>query len=91
VRESIRLAGVVAHAELAARSHGRDLAGCWRRAVETDPGNGLAGCRVVVKYSNSVGRADLALSEARRVRPEDALIDDLKQQARVRSTRFAYG
>jgi hypothetical protein len=46
---------------------------------------------VVVKYSNSVGRADLALSEAWRVRPEDALIDDLKQQARVRSARFAYG
>jgi DNA polymerase-3 subunit alpha len=56
-----------------------------------NPGNGLAGCRVVVNYCNGVGRADLALSEAWRVRPEDALIDDLKQQARVRSARFAYG
>ncbi|MCU0940481.1 MAG: OB-fold nucleic acid binding domain-containing protein, partial [Burkholderiaceae bacterium] len=56
-----------------------------------NPGNGLAGCRVVVNYCNGVGRADLALSEAWRVRPDDALIDDLKQQARVRSARFAYG
>jgi DNA polymerase-3 subunit alpha len=55
------------------------------------PGSGPGGCRVVVCYRNDVGRADLALPEEWRVRPDDALLDDLKLQGRVRAAAFAYG
>jgi DNA polymerase-3 subunit alpha len=54
-------------------------------------GNGLSGCRVLVSYRNGVGCAELAFSEAWRVRPDDALLVDLKQQAAVRAAAFAYG
>ena len=58
--------------------------------VASGNGNGSAGCRVVVNYCNGVGRADLVLSPDWRVRPEESLIDDLMQQARVRRASFAY-
>ncbi|MCU0950753.1 MAG: DNA polymerase III subunit alpha [Burkholderiaceae bacterium] len=54
-------------------------------------GNGLSGCRVLVSYRNGVGTAELAFSEAWRVRPDDALLTELKQQATVRAAVFAYG
>jgi DNA polymerase-3 subunit alpha len=59
-------------------------------AANGNAGNGLAGCRVVVRYRNAVGSADLALSEDWRVRPDDELITELKQQPRVRSAAYAY-
>ena len=49
------------------------------------------GCGVVVEYCNRVGRVDLALPEAWRVRPDDALLAALKSQARVRAAGFRYG
>jgi DNA polymerase III subunit alpha len=64
----------------------------YRVPANGHPGNGAAGCRVVVRYQNAVGCADLALSEEWRVRPDEALIAELKQQARVRAyAGFAYG
>jgi len=49
------------------------------------------GCRVVVNYCNGLGRADLLLSDDWRVRPEEALIDELRQQPMVRAAQFSYG
>jgi DNA polymerase III subunit alpha len=63
----------------------------YRVPANGHPGNGVAGCRVVVRYQNAVGCADLALSEEWRVRPDETLIAELKQQARVRGAGFAYG
>ena len=48
------------------------------------------GCRVVVHYRNGTGSADLLLSEDWRVRPDEALIDELTQQLKVRSAGFRY-
>jgi DNA polymerase-3 subunit alpha len=53
-------------------------------------GNGAHGCRVVVSYRNGVGHAELPLPEEWRVRPDDALLDDLKLQGRVRAAKFHY-
>jgi len=53
--------------------------------------SGLSGCRVVVNYCNGVGRADLALSDQWRIRPEDSLLAELRQQPRVRSALYALG
>ncbi len=54
-------------------------------------GGAPGGCGVVVEYSNRVGRVALALPEAWRVRPDDALLAALKSQARVRAAGFSYG
>jgi len=53
-------------------------------------GNLAAGCRVVVTYGNGVGRADVLLSEEWRVRAEEALIDELRQQPRVSAVGIRY-
>jgi DNA polymerase-3 subunit alpha len=54
--------------------------------------NGAAdsGCRVVLHYCNGVGAADLLLSEEWRVRADESLIEELRQQPRVRSAGLAY-
>jgi DNA polymerase-3 subunit alpha len=54
-------------------------------------GNGTGGCRIVVHYCNRAGSADLVLSEDWRVRPDEALIEVLKQQPKVRAAGFSYG
>jgi DNA polymerase-3 subunit alpha len=53
-------------------------------------GAATAGCRIVVAYRNRVGAADLALPEDWRVRPDEALLADLRAQARVRDASFNY-
>jgi DNA polymerase-3 subunit alpha len=55
-------------------------------------GNGgtAAGCRVVVHYCNRAGSADLLLSDDWRVRPEEALVDELRGQPKVREARYCY-
>jgi hypothetical protein len=45
----------------------------------------------VVSYSNALGCADIPLPEDWRVRPDDALVAELRQAPRVRAARFAYG
>ncbi len=54
--------------------------------------NGAAdsGCRVVVHYCNGVGAADLLLPEDWRVRADESLIEELRQQPRVKSAGLAY-
>jgi len=54
-------------------------------------GNLAGGCRVVVNYRNRVGTADVVLSEDWRVRPDEALVEELRRQHKVRSARFSYG
>jgi DNA polymerase-3 subunit alpha len=54
-------------------------------------GNGSSGCRVVVHYCNGIGSADLLLSEDWRVRPDEALLAELKQQPKVRVAEIRYG
>ncbi len=56
-------------------------------------GNGAAtsGCRIVVSYRNVVGAADVALPEEWRVRPDEALVADLKAQVTIRTAYFNYG
>jgi DNA polymerase-3 subunit alpha len=54
-------------------------------------GNFAAGCRVVVNYRNGTSSADLLLSEDWRVRPEETLVDELRQQPKVRAAEFSYG
>jgi DNA polymerase III subunit alpha len=53
-------------------------------------GNLASGCRVVVSYRNGTGSADLLLSDDWRVRAEEGLIDELKQQPKVRAAGFKY-
>jgi DNA polymerase-3 subunit alpha len=50
-----------------------------------------SGCRIVVAYRNEVGAADLALPDEWRVRPEETLLAELKERARVREAGFNYG
>ena len=50
-----------------------------------------AGCRIVVSYRSGASVADVALPEDWRVRPDEALVADLRSQARVRSAYFNYG
>jgi DNA polymerase-3 subunit alpha len=54
--------------------------------------NGAAdsGCRVVLHYCNGVGAADLLLPEDWRVRADESLIEELRQQPSVRSAGLAY-
>jgi DNA polymerase-3 subunit alpha len=54
-------------------------------------GNLASGCRVVVSYSNATGSADVVLSEDWRVRPDEALVEQLRQQPKVRAAAFSYG
>jgi DNA polymerase-3 subunit alpha len=54
-------------------------------------GNLASGCRVVVGYRNGVGAADVVLSEDWRVRPDEALVEELRRQAKVRAAGFSYG
>jgi DNA polymerase-3 subunit alpha len=54
-------------------------------------GNLSSGCRVVVNYRNGTGCADFLLSEDWRVRPDEALVEELRQQPRVRGAGFSYG
>jgi len=54
-------------------------------------GNLASGCRVVVNYSNGIGSADLVLSEDWRVRPDEALVEELRQQPKIRAAGFSYG
>jgi DNA polymerase-3 subunit alpha len=68
----------------------RTLLSPYRVAAANGSGNPAGGCRVVVSYRNSIGCADLALPEEWRVRPDDTLVDDLKQQGRVRGAKFTY-
>ncbi|MDL1861274.1 DNA polymerase III subunit alpha [Betaproteobacteria bacterium PRO7] len=53
-------------------------------------GEAAGGCRVVVSYTNGVGCADIPFSEDWRVRPDEALLAELKSQLRVRGARFSY-
>jgi DNA polymerase-3 subunit alpha len=53
-------------------------------------GEAAGGCRVVVSYSNGVGCADIPFPEHWRVRPDEALLADLKSQLRVRGAHFSY-
>jgi DNA-directed DNA polymerase III PolC len=53
-------------------------------------GEAAGGCRIVVSYTNGVGCADIPFSEDWRVRPDEALLADLKSQLRVRGARFGY-
>jgi len=53
-------------------------------------GEAAGGCRIVVSYTNGVGCADIPLSEDWRVRPDEALLADLKSQLRVRGASFTY-
>jgi hypothetical protein len=46
---------------------------------------------VVVSYRNGIGAADIVLSEDWRVRPDEALVEELRQQPRVRAAGFSYG
>ncbi|MCX7901507.1 MAG: DNA polymerase III subunit alpha [Burkholderiaceae bacterium] len=56
-----------------------------------DSGNGEStGCRIVLAYRNCEGAAELALPDEWRVRPEEALLEELRQQPRVRAAAFAY-
>jgi DNA polymerase-3 subunit alpha len=63
------------------------------RVAADGGGNGApaGGCRVVVGYCSPAARVDLALPEAWRVRPDEALVAELKAQARVREAYFNYG
>ena len=54
-------------------------------------GNGAGGCRVVVHFRNRAGSADLLLSEDWRVRPDEALLAELKLQPSVRAAEIRYG
>jgi len=54
-------------------------------------GSLASGCRVLVNYRNGAGSADLLLSEDWRVRPEEALVEELRLQPKVRSAEFVYG
>ncbi|UCG98958.1 MAG: DNA polymerase III subunit alpha [Burkholderiales bacterium] len=54
-------------------------------------GNLAGGCRVVVSYRNGVGAADVVLSEDWRVRPDEALVEELRRQPKVRAAGFSYG
>jgi len=54
-------------------------------------GSLASGCRVVVSYRNGIGAADIVLSEDWRVRPDEALVEELRQQPRVRAAGFSYG
>jgi len=56
-----------------------------------DNGAAAAGCRVVVHYCSGAGSADLMLSEAWRVRADEALLAELKRQPRVRAAQVTYG
>ncbi len=53
-------------------------------------GEAAGGCRVVVSYSNGVGRADIPFPEDWRVRPDEALLAELKSKLRVRGAHFSY-
>jgi DNA polymerase-3 subunit alpha len=54
------------------------------------PDNG-GGCRIVLRYANGSGIAELLFSEEWRVRPDEALVADLRAQPRVRGAYFGYG
>jgi DNA polymerase-3 subunit alpha len=60
------------------------------RADSSVASGSARGCRVVLSYANAVAAADLALSDEWLVRPEDALIEGLRQQRSVRAASFAY-
>ena len=49
------------------------------------------GCLVMVRYCNGVGSADLLLSEDWRIRPDEALIEELRAQPKVQAAEFSYG
>ncbi len=53
-------------------------------------GEAAGGCRIVVSYTNDAGSADIPLSDDWRVRPEEALLAELKSHLRVRAARFSY-
>jgi DNA polymerase-3 subunit alpha len=53
-------------------------------------GDAAGGCRVVVSYSNGVGCAEIPFSEDWRVRPDEALLAELKTRLRVREACFSY-
>jgi len=53
-------------------------------------GEAAGGCRIVVSYTNGVGCADIPFSEDWRVRPDEALLAELKSQLRVRGASFSY-
>ena len=54
-------------------------------------GSLASGCRVVVNYRNGLGSADVVLSEDWRVRPDEALVEELRQQPKVRAASYSYG
>ncbi|MFN3564659.1 MAG: DNA polymerase III subunit alpha [Burkholderiaceae bacterium] len=53
-------------------------------------GEAAGGCRVVVRYTNGLGCAEIPFSEDWRVRPDEALLAELKSQLRVRGASFSY-
>jgi DNA polymerase-3 subunit alpha len=69
-------------------------AACLRNALapfRVGNGNLASGCRVVVNYRNGIGSADVVLSEDWRVRPDEALVEELRRQPKVRAAGFSYG
>jgi DNA polymerase-3 subunit alpha len=48
------------------------------------------GCRVVVRYRGAIGTADLVLSDDWRVRPDEALVEELRRQPKVCAAEIAY-
>jgi DNA polymerase-3 subunit alpha len=49
------------------------------------------GCPVRVRYRNAVAEADLPLGEAWRVRPEDALLESLREWLSPEAVEMLYG
>jgi DNA polymerase-3 subunit alpha len=83
-----------AAARLRIEVDGASDAACLRDALapfRVGNGNLASGCRVVVNYRNGVGSADVVLSEDWRVRPDEALVEELRRQPKVRAAGFSYG
>jgi len=47
---------------------------------------GAAGCRVIMRYANRVAAAEIVLPDAWRVRGDERLLDDLRNQANVQAS-----
>jgi DNA polymerase-3 subunit alpha len=57
--------------------------------VGASPSAGV-GCRIVLRYRNAAGCADLLLPDAWRVHAEESLLTDLRAQPKVRCAHFNY-
>jgi hypothetical protein len=54
-------------------------------------GHAGSGCRVVLSYHNGTACADLPLPQRWSVRPDDALLAQLRTQTTVKQAGFLYG